>query len=363
MKKTIRLLSITFIFGAFLMSCEGPAGENGLDGMDGANGDPGNDGTAVCMACHNDGTAYAAKVDQFDESAHALGTYYDRPGDCSGCHSTDGYLARMDFTSADEIFDLALSNQSAMSCQTCHTVHVAYDETDWALTFADQVTDPILGLLSENVTSNEFDNINASNMCVQCHQSRDPDGVPSITSTEDVSISHYWGPHHGPQGNILNAAGGVNIVGAASYTGESHKHDCIKCHMPEGNHNLAVSNGSDCNECHGGDVDNYMGTIQAGVKSKLISLGRTLADLGVLDPDTESETVWNGTEHVTTVDTVGYHAMGAGYGGYGPNPVSADLGRCVFNYLIIAEDQSLGVHNPTYINALLDNTITLAESL
>ena len=67
MKKTIKLLSILFLFGAIFMSCEGPAGIDGVDGVVGA------DGTAVCMTCHNAGTVYAAKVDQFNNGvANAL---------------------------------------------------------------------------------------------------------------------------------------------------------------------------------------------------------------------------------------------------------------------------------------------------
>lgn len=362
MKKTIKLLGILFLFGAVLMSCEGPAG---IDGVDGVAGEPGADGTAVCMTCHNAGTDYAAKFDQFNESAHALGTYYSRSGDCSGCHSTDGYLARMDFTSADEIFDLALTDQSAISCRACHMVHTTYDETDWDLTFADQVTETILGIDNADVASGEFEDMGDVNMCVQCHQSRNPTGAPSATSTADVPLSHYWGPHHGPQGNILNSQGGVEIgtgyPTSAFDPSSSFAHDCITCHMNEGNHSLALDE-SACTTCHS-DIEDKLAAIQDEVETKLTSLGRTLAELGGLDPDTEEETIWNGSEHVTTIDTVGYHAMGAGYGGYSDNLVSADLGRCVFNYLLIAEDQSMGVHNPDYIIALLDNTITLAESL
>jgi len=367
MKKAIKLLSILFFFGVILMSCEGPAGIDGSDGTDGADGVAGADGTAICMTCHNAGTAYAAKFDQFYASAHALGTYFDRTGDCSGCHSTDGYLARMDFTSTSEIFDLDLTEQSAISCRTCHNVHTAYDATDWALTFTDQVTETILGLDNTDVASGVFEDMGDVNMCVQCHQSRNPIEVPSATSTTDVNLSHYWGPHHGPQGNILNSQGGVEVGTGYPTTAfnpsTSFSHDCITCHMNEGNHSLAL-NESACTSCHS-DIEDKLAAIQDEVEGKLTSLGRTLAALGGLDPDTETETVWNETlgEHVETIDTVGYHAMGSGYGGYGDNPVAADLGRCVFNYLIIAEDQSLGVHNPDYIITLLDNTITLVETL
>ena len=346
------------------MSCEGPAG---IDGVDGVDGDPGADGHAVCMTCHNAGTVYAAKVDQFNESAHALGTHYSSGEDCSGCHSTDGFLARKDFTSADQIFDLDLTDQSAISCKTCHLVHTAYDETDWNLTFTDQVTETILGIDNADIASGEFEDMGNVNMCVQCHQSRNPIGAPSATSTADVALSYYWGPHHGPQGNILNSQGGANVgtgyPTSAFNPSTSFAHDCITCHMNEGKHTLTLDE-SACTPCHS-DITDKLAAIQDEVEGKLADLGRTLAILGGLDPDTETEAVWSEAlgQYFETIDTVGYHAMGAGYGGYGDNLVAADLGRCVFNYLIIAEDQSMGVHNPDYIITLLDNTILLAESL
>jgi len=354
MKKIFKLLSIAIFAGAILMSCEGPEGPPGENGID---------ASAECMVCHDAGTAYAAKVDQFNESAHSHGTYFSRQGDCSGCHSTEGFLARMDFTSVDEMFDLALTDQSAIGCKTCHNVHLAYDETDWSLTFTDQVTETILGTMSPLVASSSFEDKGSNNMCLQCHQSRDPENVPSITSTDDVGISHFWGPHHGVQGSISQSQGGVHIVGTSYPTGPFNPstgfdHTCINCHMNNGDHSLAVDE-SACIQCHS-DIEDKLADIQDEVETKLDILGKTLAGLGALTPDTESEWVWDDGlgEHIEIIDTVGYHAAGSGYGGYSPLDVPADHARAVFNYLIVAEDQSLGVHNPDYINALLDNTIT-----
>lgn len=348
MKKTIKLLSIAFLAGAMFMSCEGPAGADGLDGAD---------GTAVCMTCHNAGTVYAAKVDQFNESAHSLGTYYSRAGECSGCHSTDGFLARMDFTSASDIYDLALTDQSQISCKTCHMVHAAYDSTDWALTFTDQVTESLFGTKSPEHTSYSFDDMGDANMCLQCHQSRDRGNVPSITSTANVSISTHWGPHYGIQGNLIHSKGGIEVSGTETYPTATVKHDCILCHMDGGDHTFAAVS---CNKCHG-SMDETVKTTQDEVHDRLFALGKSLTELGVMIADTESEWIWDDVNgvHVEKIDTVGYHPAG----GYGGVDVSADKARAVWNYMTVYQDHSYGAHNPGYILALLKNTQAMVDGL
>jgi len=338
------------------MSCEGPAGEDGVNGENGENGLAGGDGTAVCMACHNVGTEFAAKFDQFNESAHSAGTYYSRGGQCSGCHSTEGFLARQDFTSISEIDALAADNQSMISCRTCHMVHTAYDATDWALTFTDQVTETIFGYQDGDAyTSIEFADYGDGNMCLQCHQARDRGNVPAADATADVTTgSTHWGPHYGVQGNVLQASGGVAVTGAASYPTATAGHAgldaaCITCHMHEGNHTLAV-NYDACDACHT-DADDMVDDLHDEISALKFTLGKALAAAGVASVDTETTTVWDGTDHVTTIDTVGFGPKNA--------TMSADEAKALYNYMVVYQDHSYGAHNPTYIRALLNNSIAL----
>jgi hypothetical protein len=356
MKKTIKLLSILFLFGAIFMSCEGPAG---IDGVDGVAGDPGADGTAVCMTCHDAGTAYAAKVDQFNESAHALGTYYSRGGECAGCHSTEGYLARAEFTSITEIADLGVDNQSAISCKTCHMVHATYDVTDWDLTFADQVTETLFGSASttDAYESISFADYGDGNMCLQCHQARDRGNTPAADATADVTTgSTHWGPHYGVQGNVLLASGGVNVAGDLSYPSATAGHAsldaaCISCHMVDGNHTLAVGY-SACDACHT-DAEDMVDDLHDEIDALKFALGKELAAQGVASVDTETSVEWDEGlgVHVETIDTVGF----------GPKnmTMTASQAKALYNYMVVYQDHSYGVHNPSYVRALLNNSIDL----
>lgn len=328
--KIIKLLSIAFLFGTFLISCEGPEGP------------PGEDGSAVCNACHNEGTAFTAKQSQFSASAHSLGTYYTREGQCAGCHSTEGFLARMDFTSISEIDSLGQDNQTPISCRTCHNVHMDYAETDYSLTFADQVTETIFGYTSPEHASSSFGDYGDGNMCLQCHQARDQGNVPSVTSTDSVKTSSRWGPHYGVQGNVLLAQGGVHIVGD-SYPGTTAGHAglsnaCITCHMHEGDHTLAV-NYDACATCHtsADNAEDLVADLEDEIHDLLFELGAALTAKGLM-----SETLEDG-------ELVGYAPK--------RTTVHADDARAVYNYMVVYQDHSYGVHNPSYIRALLNNSI------
>jgi hypothetical protein len=340
MKNLIKLLSFVFFAGTILMSCEGPEGTAGTDGMD---------GTAECMACHNEGTAFAAKEAQFDVSAHSLGTYFSRGGQCAGCHSTEGFLARMDFTSINEIDGLGQDNQSPIACRTCHNVHLAYDETDWALTFTDQVTETIFGYEDgDGHESYSFGDYGNGNMCLQCHQARDRGNVPTATETADVTTgSTHWGPHYGVQGNVLQASGGVNISGDLSYPSATGGHAgiddaCISCHMSGGNHSLEVSYDG-CITCHTtGDAEDKVEDLEEEIHDLLFDLGKELALAGVMTADIED------------TDTVGYEPKNM--------TMTADQAKGVYNYMVVYQDHSYGVHNPTYIRALLNNSLDLVTA-
>ena len=355
MKKIIKLLSIAFIFGTFLMSCEGPEGPVGEDGID---------GTAVCMACHNAGTAFAAKQVQYEESAHSLGTYHTRGGQCAGCHSNEGFLARMDFTSISEIDDLGQDDQTPISCRTCHNVHSAYDETDWALTFTDQVTETIFGYeAGDSYESYSFNDYGDGNMCLQCHQARDRGNVPAADATADVELtSSHWGPHYGVQGNVFQASGGVAITGSETYPSATDGHAgldkaCMTCHMNNANHSLEVDF-EVCATCHtsADNAEDLVDDLHDEIDALKFELGKALAASGAMVAETESEWVWDDVlaTHVEEIDTVGFVPAGSRSN---PFTATADQAKAVYNYMVVYADHSYGVHNPSYIRALLNNSI------
>lgn len=314
----------------FAVSCEGPEGPMGADGSEN------------CKACHNSGTDFTLKQVQFGESAHSLGTYYSRGGQCSGCHSTEGFLARADFTSIDEIDDLSEDVQTPISCRTCHNVHYAYDTTDWALTIKDPVAETLYGYASPDVDQIAFDDYGNSNQCLQCHQARDRGNVPAADATGTLTTgSTHWGPHYGVQGNILHAAAGVHVSGDAYAKGTHSTLDnaCVKCHMHEGNHSLAVDYNS-CAPCHGGDPD----VAEAAVENLHDEIAAKMTELSDL-------LVTQGA--MTRRDDGSVSPANA--------EMSADLAKALWNYMVVYQDHSYGTHNPGYTRALLNNSIALIK--
>lgn len=335
---------------AFLIACQGPPGVAGADGADGANGtdgingEDGKDGNGSCIECHSNSTLLKAKTIQFEESAHSLGTYYSRSGECSGCHSTEGFLARTDFTSISEIYDLDLTNQTPISCYTCHNIHATHSDEDWSLTFYDEVTETIFGSKSADHDSYGFGDFGNSNQCLQCHQARDRGNVPGIDASDDVTTgSTHWGPHYGVQGNVLTTSGGVNI-GTGYPTSNYHaiENACITCHMHENNHSLEV-NFEACASCHSTaeNAESKVEALQASIHESLFELGALLAAKGVM------------TEEVEGDEIVGYSPVDGTF--------TAAEAQALWNYMVVYQDHSYGVHNPRYIKTLLSNSIALVE--
>jgi hypothetical protein len=176
----------------------------------------------------------------------------------------------------------------------------------------------------------------SSNLCVNCHQSRRPEpNIAAPGETFEITATHY-GPHHGPQANVFAAEGFAEIPGDVAYTGDDGAHSCSSCHMNDyadgaGGHSWAP-NTAGCYECHSEAAFNG---IQSDVETKLNQLRDELLARGVLEEDPE--------EPGTYQPVVGTHPM-------------IEV-QAFFNWIGLVEDRSLGLHNPAYVNALLDNTL------
>ncbi len=357
--KFLTLAICAFAF-AFVTGCEGPegpigpkgdtgaAGPGGPTGPTGPQGPAGADANESCKQCHNDNTLVLnAKATQFGVSRHALGTYYNRGGECAACHNNEGFLARVAYTSASDIYTYAGPAETAISCYTCHGIHQSYTSSDWGLTFADQVTETILGTRSPNVESGSFLDNGSSNLCLQCHQARDRGNLPSVVSTENVTVNAQWGPHYGVQGNILNAMAGVHVGDGYPAQGVgahvSVESACVACHMEDGNHDLSVMSYSSCatTGCH--PTAAAAETAKSNLKSEIWGLMMEIGD----------ELVAQGVMTATVVDgvTTGYTTKSGS--------VTADQARAIWNYMVSYQDHSYGMHNPTYMRTLLENTKTL----
>ncbi|MCF7808710.1 MAG: hypothetical protein K9N38_09340 [Candidatus Marinimicrobia bacterium] len=323
-------LAILALLVAFTVSCEGPAGADGADGMDGADGADGADGHLTCLGCHNDATMLDNKL-EMARSQHKLGdiavNYAGGRASCAQCHGHEGFVEWSETGTVAGNY----TTPSPWQCSTCHGLHATFEEDftgdDAALRAVGAVT-----LMFDEATEADYGN---SNLCINCHQSRR--GYASYddgTGTDVAITSSLAGPHHGPQANLLMGNNGVTA-------GSEHAHasvGCAGCHMKETTgDDLDIAGGHTfwptaeaCADCHSG-ADNFdLFSGQTTIQGKLDNLAGLLVTAGVLD-----------SAHHVVVGT------------YPRAEVQA-----WWNWDLVYEDRSLGVHNPTYAKALLDASIT-----
>jgi len=351
------------IVATLLVGCtkEGPQGEPGKDGINGengTNGENGADGASGCIQCHKNDQEIPMKVDQYKFSAHSKGNEHVGhfiSSSCTMCHTSQGFLqATADGTNEGGSHDQV----TGMSCYTCHQIHNNYTRDDYAMNYSGEVDFILNG--NGPFTDVIVDAGEPSNTCVKCHQPRtqgsnQPD--PSKAETETLTISGSsagrYGPHHGAQGAIYGGVGGYLTV--AQGEGSKGKHNCVFCHM--GTDAVKKTNGSAggyesfmagghafnltfehdgsllidrCNECHAGNdgPDDIPAIIAAndllidGLKDKLIELG-IATDAGSLVAGTYT------------------HQQLAAF----------------WNYKLLEEDLSHGLHNPGYTLKLVTSSL------
>jgi hypothetical protein len=167
-----------------------------------------------------------------------------------------------------------------------------------------------------------------SNLCLNCHQPRvaPPDAEVAMTY-----VYSHFGPHHGPQSTILEGIGGYEIAGTVAYPTSQSAHrtsaSCVSCHMHEGEHKFEPKVAA-CTDCHPGAADFDVNGKQTEIAGLMTTLQGKLETAGLLD---------EGHEVVGTYDT--------------------DEAGALYNYFLVFDDRSDGVHNYDYIKALLQNSI------
>ena len=342
----------------FTVSCEGPAGADGADGMDGANGAAGADGAdgaagvdgvdgvdgadgnITCLGCHSSATL-ADNQFELARSQHGIGAFVGYAGgrsSCAQCHSHEGF---QEWTTNGTVSGNYLT-PSAWECSTCHGLHSTFTE-DFTGADAALRTTAAVTMMFDGATVADVDP--GSNLCINCHQSRRAaSGYDDGTGTTVNVTSSHAGPHHGPQSNLLLGNNGIEVgTPFAAHVGAG----CTGCHMKETTgDDLDVAGGHTfwptveaCQVCHTSATDFDIFSGQSTVAAKLENLGGLLETAGILHYVVDEET-GDSSRHLVT----------------------GEYDRAVFqgfwNWDIVTEDRSLGVHNPVYAKALLDASIT-----
>jgi len=337
MSKKMNLFAILVLslMVMFMVSCEGPAGADGTDGTAGADGlagVDGVDGNVTCLGCHSEANMIDNQI-EMSRSQHGIGEWINYAdyygGGCARCHSGNGFV---EFVTTGEVAD-NVKVPEAWQCGTCHGLHTTFEEADYAL----RLTDASPAIFDAGVTSLDIDE--NSNLCVSCHQARSGPAKFWDGSADSVSVGGHDGPHHGPQSNVLLGNLGASSTGEpfAAHVGAG----CVGCHMTEGTGDDAnVAGGhtfkplvEGCISCHTSATDFDLFGGQTSVTTKMATLSGYLETAGI-------------------IDSVGHLHDGT---------YSAEVFQAWWNYVVIHEDRSLGVHNPTYVGTLLDEAIDLVD--
>jgi Cytochrome c554 and c-prime len=295
-----------------------------------------------CNQCHDDATHHPYGTEWLN-SVHAVTTTIPAGNaSCVGCHTAKGFIARVE----DE--PITDTSYYPINCQACHEPHgdtIPTNNPHMIRTLA-SVT-----LMDGTVVTNAGEGL----LCMECHQARED------AATYATSYHSNFGPHHGPQADMLEGVNGFTYGEVLpSSTHASVSNSCVACHMQiipstdpaflyAGSHtfNMSYSNEdlvATCQQCHGPTltsfnfpVEDFDGDgITEGVQTQVQNL---LNKLSTLLPN--SSGVVDGL-----VKT--------------PSPAStwtAPQLEADYNYQFVANDGSLGVHNTAYAVGLLQASI------
>jgi hypothetical protein len=308
----------------------------------------------VCAYCHDDGSKNIIPQ-QFASANHAtLPNTASENGAgreaCVRCHTGSGYAQfASGILTTDPNFD---NTASIISCQACHDPHAATNQFQLRLTTAT--------LVAPGGKTTAVTNAGMGITCFNCHQSR-VEANAGVAATP----SSRFGPHHGPQGDIIESNNMLSLGGIALKTSNhigATVDACVKCHMfatPNnaqgvqliGGHSFRMSSptGVDnmlaCAQCHGATF----GTSFDQVRFFYNGVG-----------DLDGDGVINGLQ----IEVKGMIAKI--YAKLPQTSVTASTGQptpdktwtkdqlsALWNAVTAYEDKSNGIHNPKYVVSAL----------
>ncbi len=326
MQKLLTITMAMFLAIVFLAGCEGEQGPAGQDAA------------TECTSCHSDDTQIRAISAQWANSIHATGGNFERnSSSCSRCHTSEGFVAYWETGDGG-----TPENPSAIGCFTCHQPHTNYN---FDLRYSDAVVFDEGGATYDK---------GMSNLCAKCHQSRVVSPAIPTTGTIDLT-SKRWGPHHGPQSNLLSGNGPYEFAGESYTTDHVHyfstsSEGCVTCHMATpfgaqaGGHTWKMSY-----DYHGSDVNNIAGCETSGCHVNFVDFAYRGIQDSVVVLIEALRTILLTANILDTAD-VNYAQV--------PNTLTVNEAGALYNFQFFREDRSNGIHNPDLAIEALDASIT-----
>lgn len=305
--------------------------------------------SGACAACH-DAPTHHIKNGEWNNSRHAIVTR-DPSGkgreSCVGCHTGNGFVDKVNGVAVPDV------TYTPVACQTCHEAH--------GQTIPDTATHLVRKIDSVKLADGtQITTGGNGKLCMNCHMARQNAAVYATTTVG----SARFGPHHGPQADMLAGANGFTYGQKIPSSGHKNVVDdtCVTCHMQSiaatdkvfthaGGHTFAMSyTAADgktttevvaaCQGCHGNEVTTFNiaridydndGVVE-GVQTEVQHLLDQLSAL--LPPDAK-------TKDALKIDATWTKPQLQG----------------AYNWLFVKEDKSLGIHNTAYAVGLLKASI------
>lgn len=317
-----------------------------------------------CGQCH-DAPGYHVKNDEWSNSKHSIAT--TRPtgegrSSCVRCHSGIGFVDYIDGNSPLRL------DYEAITCAACHDPHTQMVDTNTVPPSV--VVNPHILRTLEDVTLNDVSKPGGptviaeggkGKICMNCHMGR----RDTLTYVKPGAGSSHFGPHHGPQTDMLAGANawtyGQDIPSSSHLAaiGDS----CVTCHLQEntsgdtnsvahvGGHTFRPRWDAGTPEDHSDDVDLVAGCVDC--HGQITTFNFPKQD-------------YNGDGVIEGVQTEVEHMINE-LGMLLPPEGSPDVAiakswteqqlQAGFNWEFVHEDGSLGVHNVSYAVGLLRASI------
>lgn len=302
----------------------------------------------MCGTCHGEPWRHS-KFQQWENSMHSEPVFEGRSvalasrnglNDCNRCHDGASYV---DFTKNRlGVLNLTTADQKKIACQTCHDPHG--NSNEYSLRNLAPGADT-----TANGTS--FASAGTGKVCITCHQSR---RNTQVYVTVGGSFTSTWGTHGSTQGDVLLGTNAATF-GFPYITGSHRNIDntCATCHMAEttdtgtvtrdkvGGHSMNLHyEGTDydhtagCQGCHSGvtsfedftapqDFDGD-GDVEPWVEE----VDGCLRNLRIALPP-------------AGIDSVAWQLIAQ-------DSTNLNLRKAYWNYLLITNDGSHGLHNPFF---------------
>ena len=338
-------------------ACHGPGSEHTAGGAIARTQVSVDDG--VCAPCHSGGVNYPL-YEEFINSDHftpvwsnsfAQGTTSQNNslGNCIRCHDGRGFANFAGYNRVTNTTGMNRIDQVDIGCSSCHDPHG--NSNPYSIRNVPNLADTL------GTGFNYAGMGGTGETCMSCHKSR-RNNVTQLT----VAMGSTWGPHSSVEADVLLGRNAAVWPGGAAYNSSSHifavENSCVTCHMGAspavgnanrlrvGGHTFNMSNpatGYDhtasCAPCHGpktsfddfravADYD-FNGTVE-GVQAEVHGL---LRHIRMALPPVGLDTI-----HFSLITT-------------------DHLERAYWNYLLILNDASFGMHNTKFSVAVLQETL------